>query len=285
LTEACSLRVSESYAAMAVQAMAFEISLTPKPGLIDWNDNGAHSDMNPELFHKSIAAVSPWFFVMEEVVNSFDLKVSQILPAIRTPGMRAEEAMFQATKGINTHKGQIFSLGVCLSAAAWLNKNLKYLCPDAILDTAGEICSGLTKEFRQADSDDRSHGELNYQKYHSGGIREEAEKGYPSVHKALSVYQSVIDKLHDREASGLQTLVFLMTFVDDGNVLHRRGKQGLQIMRKSACEFLERGGVFRSGYKNDLAEMNRLFVRENLSPGGCADLLALVNYISSISIF
>jgi triphosphoribosyl-dephospho-CoA synthase len=51
----------ESIAWLAAEAMYREVRLTPKPGLVDGENNGAHRDMNIALFMASIRAVSPWF--------------------------------------------------------------------------------------------------------------------------------------------------------------------------------------------------------------------------------
>lgn len=48
-------------AELAVEAMYREIHLTPKPGLVDRVNSGAHSDMDFALFMTSIAAIAPWF--------------------------------------------------------------------------------------------------------------------------------------------------------------------------------------------------------------------------------
>ena len=46
---------------LAQQAILSEISLTPKPGLVDKFSNGCHADMNYQTFVDSTAAISPWF--------------------------------------------------------------------------------------------------------------------------------------------------------------------------------------------------------------------------------
>lgn len=53
--------VQRSVAELAAEAMYREITLTPKPGLVDRDNSGAHQDMNFTVFMASIAAVAPWF--------------------------------------------------------------------------------------------------------------------------------------------------------------------------------------------------------------------------------
>lgn len=118
----------ESIAWLAAEAMYREVRLTPKPGLVDGENNGAHRDMNIALFMASIRAVSPWFprFFAQGKATA-DLPAPQTLLAIRPTGLACEQAMFNATGGVNTHKGGIFPsacfappLGALLSATRCL---------------------------------------------------------------------------------------------------------------------------------------------------------------------
>ena len=40
-------------------ALMAEVSATPKPGLVDLHDSGAHKDMNYDTFAASAAAIAP----------------------------------------------------------------------------------------------------------------------------------------------------------------------------------------------------------------------------------
>jgi triphosphoribosyl-dephospho-CoA synthetase len=54
----------------------------------------------------------PWFRVFEKAGFEHALKpASEQLRLLRPAGMACEQAMFEATDGVNTHKGGIFSLG------------------------------------------------------------------------------------------------------------------------------------------------------------------------------
>lgn len=53
--------VQHPFAELAAEALYREIRLTPKPGLVDRVNSGAHRDMNYALFMASIAAIAPWF--------------------------------------------------------------------------------------------------------------------------------------------------------------------------------------------------------------------------------
>ncbi|MEI3103444.1 MAG: citrate lyase holo-[acyl-carrier protein] synthase [Oscillospiraceae bacterium] len=46
--------------ALARQALEDEVDLTPKPGLVDRRNTGAHDDMDRPLFHRSAGALTPY---------------------------------------------------------------------------------------------------------------------------------------------------------------------------------------------------------------------------------
>lgn len=123
----------DSLECAAGRSLTDEVEATPKPGLVDLNDSGAHKDMDHRTFELSIAAILPFIREMAEIGvqygslegkarlqygNSTDTEnAERLFEAIRPAGIRAEEAMFAATGGVNTHKGIIFSMGLLAAAA------------------------------------------------------------------------------------------------------------------------------------------------------------------------
>ena len=267
-------------ASLAARSMEEEVLLSPKPGLVDALDNGAHPDMDLSLFLVSAEAVRPY---LEEIgrITPPDGDLRPVLQAIRPVGILAEQAMFKATGGVNTHKGQIFSLGICTAAAERTQGGAL-----SVLDEASRICSGISGELHiSPDPADESvsNGQKAFLKYGSTGIRGEAERGFPSVrYHALPAFRRILACGGNREEAALEALITLMTVAEDSNVLHRRGMEGLAILRSMAGEFILSGGMLRKDALSDLTEMNSLFIRENISPGGCADLLALTLFLSAL---
>lgn len=51
------LDLPDAYATLAWRAMLTEVNLSPKPGLVDRINNGAHKDMALEDFHRSAEAI------------------------------------------------------------------------------------------------------------------------------------------------------------------------------------------------------------------------------------
>ena len=103
----------------AVNSLHAEVLLTPKPGLVDPESNGAHRDMDVTTFEASIDALAPYF--TQYLHAGLAAKtVPQLYQELRTIGMDAESAMLTATHGVNTHRGANFSFGFLLGAAEFL---------------------------------------------------------------------------------------------------------------------------------------------------------------------
>ena len=104
---------------LATQALQAELDTTPKPGLVDKDNNGAHRDMDYALMQLSINTLHPYF------VRLALLGFADTLPShtsIKDAGIEAEKAMLAATNSVNTHKGALFSMGLAVVAAAYEEK-------------------------------------------------------------------------------------------------------------------------------------------------------------------
>jgi triphosphoribosyl-dephospho-CoA synthase len=101
----------------AVQALADEAELTPKPGLVDGRGSGSHSDMTLELMLRSAEALRGTFaeIALAAYGRTPDQPLREQLAAI---GRCGEQAMLAATGGVNTHRGAIWALGLLVAGAA-----------------------------------------------------------------------------------------------------------------------------------------------------------------------
>ena len=77
-------------ARLAAAALVEEVYTTPKPGLVDLNNTGAHRDMTVQTFLYSAAALEPYFREMAELGRT--LPQEDLLPALRASGIRAAAA-------------------------------------------------------------------------------------------------------------------------------------------------------------------------------------------------
>ncbi|WP_312429983.1 triphosphoribosyl-dephospho-CoA synthase [Lacrimispora sp.] len=261
----------------AKQSLLEEVYTTPKPGLVDLLTNGAHKDMDFHSFEQSASVLEPYFKKMAALGVEGTQEPEDLFLQIRRVGIVAECAMLRVTGGVNTHKGAIFTIGIlCASAGRCYARFGKVTIQDLIQMEQRMVRTTLLRELTVLRNQiPESNGCRNLIGYNSWGIRGEAIGGYRSVTEiALPILICGRKKESDWNLIKLQALLALMSVVDDGNVLARRGKEGLETVKLLAGKFLEEGGAYGHGAIKKLQDMDELFTRENYSSGGCADLLA-----------
>lgn len=246
---------------LAERALRLELDTTPKPGLVDRQDNGAHKDMDYALMSKSISALRPYLtrLAVESAKDIDPAKIKEI-------GIEAEKAMLKATSGVNTHKGALFCIGLSVAAASYLASTTgsveAYSFKELVSRAASEIPSARG-----------THGAEAKRSFKAVGALENARAAYPELFTDwLPYYRS----LEGDPFRCHKTLLHIMTTLDDTNILHRRGAEGLAHAEAEAARLLE--DFSESG----LSSLNKDFIRENISPGGSADMLSLTIFIESI---
>ena len=241
---------AETLGEMAENALLAEVHFTPKPGLVDEANNGAHRDMDVPLFERSAHALRPCF---EEFVR---LGLQGASPAaLQQAGVRAEQAMFAATGGVNTHKGAIYSGALLLHAAGRLLSG----------EEEGNLCELAAQTAAAIPAPTGTHGAAV--RAQCGGIRTEAVSGYPTA-------QAVLRQL--RQSGPLDALLLSMSRLDDSTLWHRGGAEGAQLVRSRAADILAAPASEREAQTRRLdAEL----IERNLSPGGSADLLAMAFFL------
>lgn len=268
---------AQAIGSAASLALLLEVSVTPKPGLVDRQGNGAHNDMNFSTFLASAAAITPYFSACAQAGADFPQVDETTLPRIRPLGVRCEQVMLAATNGANTHKGAIFSLGI-LTCAAGACLSSGDLSPDAVCAKAAIIAAPALLDFQKGSPDTK--GLRLYASQGVTGIRGEAASGFASVRQwALPALEELSGKGILENDLCLQALLLLMANVRDTNLLARGGEEGLAYAQSAAREALAQGGALAGDGKARLAAMDKDFIRRNLSPGGCADLLAAAIFL------
>lgn len=279
--------LAEVYAKLAEESILTEALLTPKPGLVDAKDSGAHKDMDIFTFVRSAVSLRDGFKEMFLAGAMNEIPLNNLLSIIRPIGIRMEQEMFGATSGINTHKGIIFSMGLLLAALGRLLKEDQFagermpsLNPqdtERIFSVIMGVTEGLvSKDF--ADIHQKSaltHGEKLYLEYGFTGIRGEAEKGYPVLRDEVLPYLRNRKEKLSYEETLLEVLFLLMMHVEDSNIVTRGGIESLGYVRSTAEKFLADGGMRQEDAYEKIQIMNETFISRNLSPGGAADLLSL----------
>lgn len=240
----------------AVMSLKKELATTPKPGLVDHADNGAHQDMDYALMLASIDALEPYFDLLAQHGFDNDEPDAQV---IRQIGIDAEAAMLKATRGVNTHRGALFSMGLAIVAAAQSLRSGKDWA-EVVKAIAAQIPTGHN-----------SNGAKAREQYKAKGALDLAREGYSELTNSwLPAYRNASA---DAE---LKTLLLIMSQLDDTNVIHRVGYDKAQQVKRDAKEIYENFNLIK------VEELNRRFNRENISPGGAADMLALTFFINAI---
>ncbi len=259
-------------------ALNQELTTTPKPGLVDRNNTGSHKDMGLRHFFASANALRPFFARFASQGHRTckeDPKLT--FRHIRSIGKEAEQAMYQATGGVNTHKGAIFTLGILCAAAGrlspehWTPETLCSQCANMTAGVTAQDFAGITEETA------KTAGERLYALYGIAGIRGQAEKGFPAVKKTgLPVLQKGLQQGLSLNDAGCATLLHLLTVIDDTNLIHRSDRQTqLQIKERIASVLAENPYPGTSA----IEALDKEFIEKNLSAGGSADLLAATYFL------
>lgn len=309
---------------LATQALQAELDTTPKPGLVDKDNNGAHRDMDHALMQLSINTLHP-YFVRLALLGFADTLPSHA--AIRDTGIEAEKAMLAATNGVNTHKGALFSMGLAVVAAAYEEKKtaankeeredsqvplkslallepLESLVPLENLAPLESLASPLsslqlTIKALAASFPDTSgtHGSKAKQLSNGTttikGALDNAREGYEKLFAEWLPFYNERRKNHDAHALH-KTLLRIMCDLDDTNVIYRTNVATAEEVKQEARALL---ASFEEAYAAQdkekcasaellaLKDMDRRYTARNISPGGAADMLSLTVFIGSIQTY
>lgn len=265
---------------LATRALKAELNTTPKPGLVDTHDSGAHRDMDHALMMRSIRAMHPYFVRLATL--GYD---SPQLPAhddIVRIGIEAEKAMFNSTGGVNTYKGALFSMGLAVTAATYIigrgevatTTHGKEYVPNSLLSTTIiQLANGFPDTCG-------THGSRAKQLAQAGcklkSALDNAREGYSQLFgEWLPFYETRIKG--DDSYVKHKTLLRIMCDLDDTNIVYRTDYDTMLQVKTEARRLLE--DFTEAG----IEDMNCDFVSRNISPGGSADMLALVVFLFGIT--
>jgi triphosphoribosyl-dephospho-CoA synthase len=267
-------------AGYAIEAMLCEVAAYPSPGLVSSVSKGAHKDMDHYTFIKSTSILSKYMvlFAQEGYSNKTP---SEIFKAIRLIGIEAESEMFEGTKGVNTHKGMIFLLGISCTAVAKAIYHKKSF--GEIQEIIKQMTKGIVQDelFYMDKGKATSHGEELFLKHNVEGIRGQVERGIPLVFDySLEIYKENKDlELNDRL---IHTLLCIMKYCEDSNVLYRHSMDTLKKVQEKATKVISLGGMTTEIGRTTIGTLNKEFIKDYISPGGSADLLAVTVFFNSV---
>lgn len=261
---------------LALKAMITEVSTMPSFGLVSPVTQGSHKDMDYYTFLDSSFVIAPFIKEMASTGYSYE-SPKNIFKAIRAIGIKCEEDMFKVTKRVNTHKGMIFLIGVVAAAIGKaLYEKLTFEKIEIILK---DMCENILDDFKDLDKKkELTHGEKLYLKYGFIGIRGEAKEGFSNIfHEILPEYDN--SKLKGNNLYS-QILLKLISKVEDSTIVHRQNIEKLHEVQRCANEILNLGGFNTKEGTVAAYDFEKQCIGENISPGGSADLLALVIFLT-----
>ncbi len=263
------------FAHAAYRALLVEVNLTPKPGLVDRHNNGAHRDMNLGHFYRSARAIGIWLprFIRQGRDDAFRPAAEQLL-RLRPLGLACENHMFQATGGVNTHKGSVFSLGLLCAAYGRCDQQQRHIDAKTLCAEVATMCDGLVARELQQHNALQTAGQRLFAEHGLSGARGEAESGFERViNGALPLYRQRLNAGCDEQTALMDSLLWLMAHNDDTNVASRGGIEGLHWLQQRAAGLLAQGGAQGERGIQRLRQFDADCIMRNLSPGGSADLL------------
>ena len=269
-------------ASMALQA---ELDTTPKPGLVDRNDNGAHRDMDHALMQRSIQALHPYFVRLAQLGFTDKQPCHDEIVNI---GIEAEREMFKVTGGVNTHKGALFSIGlaaVALGGEAFCRITQAEGCGTMAYNDVNSkqiksLSNSIASLARLFPDTNGTHGSKAKANNILKGALDNAREGYTQLFKAWLPFY--IDRIAEGDNYALhKTLLRIMCDLDDTNIVYRTSMETMQEVKTEARQMLDTSRNIVN-FEAALQAMNTDYIHRNISPGGSADMLSLVVFLSCI---
>lgn len=269
-------------ASMALQA---ELDTTPKPGLVDRNDNGAHRDMDHALMQRSIQALHPYFVRLAQLGFADKQPCHDEIVNI---GIEAEREMFKATGGVNTHKGALFSIGlaaVALGGEAFSRITQAEGCGTMAYNDVNSkqiqsLSNSIASLARLFPDTNGTHGSKAKANNILKGALDNAREGYTQLFKAWLPFY--IDRIAEDDNYALhKTLLRIMCDLDDTNIVYRTSMETMQKVKTEARQMLDASRNIVN-FEVALQAMNTDYIHRNISPGGSADMLSLVVFLSCV---
>ncbi|ARU92247.1 hypothetical protein SCLARK_001802 [Spiroplasma clarkii] len=250
-----------------LKAIKTEFSFYPSLGLVSKKNSGSHQDMNYHTYLKSFKVFKPYFLEIDynfTQIKSFD--------DLKTIGYKYEQLMFNLTKNINTHKGLIFCAGIfyyCFKLHQATGQDLQSIIIN--------FCKPLRNMHRPA-SKSMSQCKIYSLKH----AIDYALTGYEIVFEGYKVYKAIAQLDLSTNLKYFTMLIWLTLHLDDSTLINKIGYQEWlkvkQNYEKVFSDLLEQKLTWAQ-----IIKINNEAIRQNISPGGCADILVLILFLDNIN--
>jgi triphosphoribosyl-dephospho-CoA synthase len=264
-------------AELVVDALREEARLAPKPGLVDSHRSGAHIDLDFAMMCRSARVLRPSFALMAEAGRAAGAPTLALREALGRLGREAESTMMHATRGVNTHRGAIWALGLLVTATAIEGS-------DATASSIAQVAATIARRpDRHVPLRTDNKGEQACREFGVTGARGQAQAGFPHVIElGLPELRRSRTRGDSETASRLNALLAIVSQLDDTCVLSRAGPEVLRAFQQRATGVLASGGVATLSGRRQLQQLDCLALACNASPGGAADLLAATLYLDRL---
>lgn len=263
---------------LALEGLKREADLELKPGLVCPSANGSHNDMDWYTFDKSISSLKGYF------AECFLLGARHSpLRDLQVAGLQAEQAMFQATNGVNTHKGAIFTLGLLAGAAGWQCALHGMVVPALLGKQVAKswgpaIWQAASKAAQDPDTNGLKAGQLGVP-----GAREQAAGGFVHLFECtIPALQLYLRETGSGNKASSMALLATMACLPDTNLVHRGGLEGLVWAQQASMNSLRKLAQGDHGWQIEMQQLCRAFESRWLSPGGSADMLSAAWFVHGL---
>ncbi|MDC9031839.1 triphosphoribosyl-dephospho-CoA synthase [Columbia Basin potato purple top phytoplasma] len=261
---------------IAINSIETELLCYPSLGLVSFRDSGCHLDMNIKTFLSSKDTFYDYFEEISDLcINSKELNFNKL----RQLGIKQEKRMFCATNNINTHKGLIFSFGIVFYITFYsLINNIDFSCWS---DKIKKFTKPLENDFLFFKN--KTKGEQIFQKYGILGARGEALSGYHNIFvKGLPFLKKCCDKYPNLKKNELYLclLIFYLKEINDTTLISKIGYKKNQEIKENFRKLIDvLENINFELFLKKIIKHNDFYKKENISPGGCADLSVITLFL------
>ncbi len=263
----------ESLVFIITQSLKEEVTAHPKFGLVTKVNSGKHKDMDYNTFIESIEVLKPYF--AEYAFEGFDFGEATF-GKLRKIGVRAEKALLEKTKGVNTYKGVIFLLGILIPSivdVVYNNKifeeiqeNIKYLSVDILKDF-----DNLDEKIKNNET--LTYGEKIYKEYGITGVRGEVKNGLEIAFELAKQFRNPMENNNDLV---INILLNSMAQLDDTVILHKHSIETLSYIKNRSYDIIKHGDIDSDIWRSNIEKFTEECIELNISPGGSADIVSVV---------
>ena len=259
------MTAKKDYYSSALRAIKSEMESYPSLGLVSKVNSGSHDDMDINSFYKSYEIFPPYLQAIEKNLNTI-----KTFADLRTIGLMYEQMMLAQTNHINTHKGLIFALGIFYYSL------LKNTDKTKIIPEIKTFCLPLKEDFK------KNLNTKGFYWYQQGinGARQTALDGYQVVFAAYDFYHQFLvpQQLAENEVN-FTLLCYFLTHIQDTTLMSKIGINQYDEVQNRTLILLTK---LQTNYHQAIPEIeafNHWAIKNNVSPGGSADLLVLVDLL------